>query len=132
MASTDPIADMLTTIRNANQKFKEKVDIPSSKMKCEIARMLKENGFIANFKNIEDRKQGILRIYLKYSPSKERVIKGITRISRPGLRVYRSWNEIPKIYGGLGTIFLSTSKGLINDEQARMQKVGGELLCKVW
>ena len=134
MPVTDAIADMLTMIRNANQKFQEKVDMPSSKMKTQITRILKEEGFISNYKNIEDHKQGILRIYLKFIGEKEKqcVIKGIRRVSRPGLRLYYQWNKIPKVFGGLGVNIMSTSKGVMTDGQARRDRVGGELICSVW
>lgn len=134
MPVTDPIADMLTMIRNANVRLLEKVDMPSSKIKVHIARILKEEGFISNFKSIEDRKQGILRIYLKYLgvKDKQRVIKGIKRVSRPGLRRYCQWNAIPKIFRGIGVNIMSTSKGIMTDEKARKERIGGEMLCTIW
>ncbi|MBD3271755.1 MAG: 30S ribosomal protein S8 [Elusimicrobia bacterium] len=134
MPITDSIGDMLTMIRNANQKFLEKVDMPASKFKTHIARILKEEGFISNYKNIEDHKQGILRIYLKYigEKDKERVIKGIKRVSRPGLRSFYPWRSIPKVYGGLGINIVSTSRGVMTDEGARKERLGGELICSVW
>lgn len=134
MAQTDPIGDMLTTVRNANQRFLEKVDIPSSSLKTHIARILKEEGFISNYKNIEDRKQGILRIYLRYigERDKQRVIRGIKRVSRPGLRRYCKCDEIPRKFGGLGIQLLSTSRGIMTDVQARRERVGGELICTIW
>ncbi len=132
MITTDPIADMLTRIRNGNQAKREKVDIPSSNLKQELARVLKEEGYIANYKNIVDRKQGILRLYLKYGPQKERVITGIKRISKPGLRQYAAIDKIPKVFGGLGVAIISTSRGIMTGKQCRQAKIGGEVLCYVW
>ncbi|MFH1379708.1 MAG: 30S ribosomal protein S8 [bacterium] len=134
MAVTDPIADMLTMIRNANQRFKEKVDLPSSKFKVNVVKILKEEGFISNFKNIADRKQGILRVYLKFigGKDKKRVIVGIKRVSTPGLRRYYKWNDIPRVYRGMGVNILSTPKGVMTDINARKARLGGELICTVW
>lgn len=132
MAMTDPIADMLTRIRNANKEFREKLDVPASKIKKEIARILKEEGYIANYKYISDRKQGVLRIYLRYTSPKERVIKEIRRTSKPGLRIYKRFDQIPKVLGGLGTAIITTSKGLMTDEKARQARVGGEVICYIW
>jgi small subunit ribosomal protein S8 len=129
---TDPIADLFTRIRNANRKLLEKVDIPSSKMKVEIAKVLKDDGFIANYKNIEDYKQGILRIYLKYSATGEQVIKGLKRVSRPGLRNYSGYRKFPKVMGGTGMAILSTSHGIMTNKKAHHEKIGGELLGFVW
>jgi small subunit ribosomal protein S8 len=129
---TDPIADMFTRIRNANSKLLEKVDIPSSKLKVEIAKLLKDEGFIANYKNIEDYKQGILRIYLKYSATGERVIVGLKRVSRPGLRNYAGYKKFPKVAGGTGMAIISTSRGIVTNKKARREKVGGELIGFVW
>lgn len=129
---TDPIADMLTRIRNANAKLLEKVDIPSSRIKVEIARILKEEGYIANYKNMEDHKQGILRVYLKYTVTGKQVLQGIKRISRPGLKVYKKCDLLPRVTGGLGIAILSTSKGLMTDRQARAEKIGGEILAYAW
>jgi small subunit ribosomal protein S8 len=129
---TDSIADMFTRIRNANAKLLEKVDIPSSKLKIEIAKVLKEEGYIANYKNIEDYKQGILRIYLKYTAEGNRVIQGVRRISTPGLRVYKTSDSLPKVSGGLGISIISTSKGLMTNKKAKANKVGGEVLGYVW
>lgn len=129
---TDPIADLFTRIRNANAKLLEKVDVPSSKLKVEVARILKEEGFIANYKNIEDYKQGILRVYLKYSPTGERVIKGISRRSRPGLRLYSGYEKFPKVAGGIGVAILTTSRGIMTNKKARREKIGGEILGYVW
>lgn len=128
----DPIADMISRINNANQRKKEKVDIPASGLKENIVKKLKDEGFIVNYKRILDRKQGILRIYLKYSANGERVIRGIQQISKPGLRVYSSFKKFPKIYGGLGILIVSTSKGIMADKEAIRNGFGGELLCKVW
>jgi small subunit ribosomal protein S8 len=129
---TDPIADMFTRIRNANTKLIEKVDIPSSKMKIEVAKILKEEGYIANFKSIEDHKQGILRVYLKYTLNGKKVLQGLKRVSRPGLRIYKGYEELPKVSGGLGIAVISTSKGLMSDKKARKEKIGGEVLCYAW
>ena len=132
MSMTDPIADMLTRIRNANKEFKEKVDIPASKVKKEIIEILKEEGFIANYKLISDRKQGILRVYLKYAYPRERIIKTIKRISKPGLRIYKKFDQIPVVLSGLGMAIISTSKGVMTDKKARQMQVGGEIVCYVW
>lgn len=129
---TDPIADMFTRIRNANAKLVEKVDIPSSKLKIEIARVMKEEGYIANYKNIEDYKQGILRVYLKYTPQQKQVLQGLRRVSRPGLRIYRDSATLPKVTGGMGIAIISTSKGLMSDKKARREKIGGEVLGYAW
>lgn len=130
--STDPIADMLTIIRNANRVFKEKVDIPGSKLKLEIVRVLKEKGFISNYKFIEDRKQGILRVYLKYTPERRQVLQGLRRVSKPGRRIYFGWKELPKVFNGLGYVLVSTSQGLLTDDEARKKKLGGEVIGYVW
>ena len=132
MAMTDVIADMLTRIRNANDVGHPEVEIPSSNMKVAIAKVLKEEGYIKDYEVIEDGKQGILKVYLKYGPNKQKVITGIKRISKPGLRIYASKDEIPKVMGGLGTVILSTSKGIMTDREARKQQVGGEVICYVW
>jgi len=128
---TDPIADMLTRIRNAICIKAEKVDIPISKIKLEIAKILKEEGFIKAYKILKDRKQGILRIILKYVDN-ESVISGLKRISKPGRRVYVSRNSIPKVIGGLGISILTTSKGILSDKACRHEGVGGEVICYVW
>jgi small subunit ribosomal protein S8 len=129
----DPIADLLTRIRNANMKLKEKCDIPTSKMKEGIARILKDEGFISNYKVLyNEGRQGTLRVTLKYSPTKEPVLKGLKRVSKPGLRVYRGYEDMPRIRAGLGVNILSTSKGLLTDRLAKEGKVGGEVLCQVW
>ncbi|GAW90896.1 30S ribosomal protein S8 [Calderihabitans maritimus] len=132
MVMTDPIADFLTRIRNANTVYQETVEIPSSKMKKALAEILKNEGFIKDYEYIEDGKQGILRLYLKYGPNKEKVITGLKRISKPGLRVYVKKDEIPRVLGGLGIAILSTSKGIMTDKQARKEGVGGEVICYVW
>ncbi|MBO8172777.1 MAG: 30S ribosomal protein S8 [Bacillaceae bacterium] len=132
MVMTDPIADMLTRIRNANMVRHETVEIPASKIKKEIARILKEEGFVRDVEFIDDNKQGIIRIYLKYGTDNERVITGLKRISKPGLRVYTKKEEIPRVLGGLGIAVLSTSKGVMTDKQARQEQVGGEVLAYVW
>ena len=132
MSMTDPIADMLTRIRNANMVNHQKVDIPSSAMKVSIATVLKQEGFIKNYKVISDNLQGILRIYLKYIDEKDAVINEITRISKPGGRVYVKADKIPEVKCGLGIVILSTSKGVITDGAARKAGLGGEVICTVW
>ncbi|SHK35920.1 30S ribosomal protein S8 [Paramaledivibacter caminithermalis] len=132
MTMTDPIADMLTRIRNANLVKHESVDIPASNLKKSIANILLEEGFIKGFDVIEDGKQGLIRVQLKYGPSKERVITGLKKISKPGLRVYAKKDEIPKVLGGLGIAIVSTSSGVITDKKARKLGVGGEVICYVW
>lgn len=132
MSISDPIADMLTRIRNANQKTKGKVDIPASKLKEKIIKVLKEEGYIANYKFISDRKQGILRVYLKYTPEQERVIKGLRRISRPGRRFYCGADELPRVYRGLGVAIISTSQGVMSAKKCRESNLGGEVICYVW
>ena len=132
MQITDPIADMLTRIRNANSAKHETVDVPASNMKKEIARILLEEGFIRGYDVIEDGKQGIIRIQLKYGQTGERVISGLKRISKPGMRVYAAKDEVPKVLNGLGISIISTSKGILTDKQARKEGVGGEVICYVW
>jgi small subunit ribosomal protein S8 len=129
---TDTISDLFTRIRNANARLHEKVDIPSSKLKIEIVKILKSEGYIANYKNIEDRKQGILRVYLKYAQVGVPVIQGIKRASKPSLRIYKGYNDMPKTVGGLGITIVSTSKGLLTDKRARKEKVGGEIIAYIW
>jgi small subunit ribosomal protein S8 len=129
---TDPIADMLTRIRNAVLIRNEKVDIPASKMKVEIAKLLKEEGFIKSYKIIKDKKQGVLRVTLKYTPDNDAIITGIKRISKPGRRVYVGKDEIPKAMGGVGVAILTTSKGLLTDKKCRQEGLGGEVVCFVW
>ena len=130
--SSDPIADMLVKISNASKVRNERVDIPASKIKESIAKILQNEGFVKSYKTIEDRKQGILRIYLKYGPRNETVINGVRRISRPGLRRYIGNSKIPKVSGGLGIAILSTSKGVLSDKDAKAQSLGGEVICYVW
>ncbi len=132
MVMTDPIADMLTRVRNSNIAYHESLDVPASKIKTSLAELLKAEGFIRDFEYIEDSKQGVLRLSLKYGPSRERVITGLKRISKPGLRVYARHDEIPRVLGGLGIAILSTSRGLMTDKQARQAGIGGEVLCYVW
>ena len=128
----DKLADMLTIIRNGNMKSKEYVDIPSSKLKQNVVKILKEEGFIKGFKNIENNKQGIIRVYLKYGPNKEKLINNISRVSKPSRRVYSAANEMPKLKSGLGVRILTTSKGVMTDKTAKEQKIGGEILCQIW
>lgn len=132
MAMTDPIADMLTRIRNANTVGHETVEIPASKMKKAIAEILKEEGYIADFEMIEDDKQGMIKVTMKYGANKEKVISGIKKISKPGLKVYAKAGEVPKVLGGLGIAIVSTSKGIVSDKEARKLGVGGEVICYVW
>lgn len=129
---TDPIADMLTRLRNANTAGHEKVDIPSSRLKVEIARILKKEGFVTGYKVIDQDIQDMLRVYLKYGSGNERVIRGITRTSKPGLRIYARSRKIPRVLSGMGIAIISTSKGIMTDREARNQGVGGEVLCHVW
>ena len=130
--SSDPVGDMIAMLWNANHKFHERVDLPASNVKKEVARLLKEEGYITDYKLLADRKQGVLRVFLKYLPNKTRVLQGVKRVSRPGLRVYRGWDNIPRVRGGLGLSVVSTSKGLMTDHQARKQKLGGEVVVSVW
>ena len=132
MVMTDPIADMLTRIRNANMVRHEKLEFPASNMKKEIADILKREGFVRDYEFIEDSKQGVLRIFLKYGMNSERVITGIKRISKPGLRVYAKADEVPRVLNGLGIAIVSTSKGVLSDKEARTQAIGGEVLAYVW
>mgnify|MGYP000882996414 CR=1 FL=1 len=130
--TTDPIADMLTRIRNANRVYKDSVDIPYSKAKKAILDLLKDEGFIRNYEVLESDGHRILRAFLKYGPNREHVITGITRISKPGLRVYVKSSEVPKVLGGLGIAVISTSKGMMTDRDARRLGIGGEVVCYVW
>ncbi|NOZ95807.1 MAG: 30S ribosomal protein S8 [Acidobacteria bacterium] len=132
MSMTDPIADMLTRLRNATMVRHDRTDVPASKMKLEIAKILKQEGYIRTFKILEEGAQGVLRIYLKYSNDGEPVIHGIQRVSKPGLRVYRGVEELPKVRNGLGVAVVSTSRGVVTDDQARRLGVGGEILCEIW
>lgn len=132
MGMTDPIADMLTRIRNANVAYHEQVDIPASKSKEQIARVLKKEGFVRDFQVLNTGVQGVLRVFMKYGPNKEKILLGIKRISKPGLRVYVGKQEIPRIFGGLGVVIMSTPKGIMTGKQAKQTGVGGEVICYVW
>lgn len=132
MHITDTVADMLTRIRNANSAKHETVDIPASNMKKAIAQILLDEGYIKSFQVLEDSKQGVIRIALKYGPNKSQVITGLRRVSKPGLRIYSSCEDMPRVMKGLGIAILSTSKGVMTDRQARREKVGGEVLAFVW
>lgn len=132
MAMTDPIADMLTRIRNAGMAQHPKLDIPSSNVKVAVAEVLKNLGYIKNFKVISDDLQGVLRVYLKYDDNNNAVIHEITRVSKPGRRVYVGHDEIPRVKSGLGAAILSTSQGVMDDVAAREKKIGGEVLCTIW
>ena len=132
MSMTDPIADMLTRIRNANSAGHESVNIPASKIKKAIAQILKDEGYIADYTVISDSAQGTIKVDLKYGPHKEKTIYGIKRISKPGRRVYVKADQVPKVLGGLGIAIISTSKGVITDKEARKYGVGGEVICYVW
>ena len=132
MNMTDPIADMVTRIRNGVRARLPKIDVPASKLKVEIARILKDEGYIANFKLNEEGPQGVLRIYLRYGPGWERIITDLQRVSRPGCRIYCGKGEIPRVYGGLGINILSTSRGIMTGRTAAREGVGGEILCNVW
>lgn len=132
MGMTDPIADMLTRIRNANSVKHDKVDIPASKIKKAIAIVLKEEGFIQDYRFTENNRQGILTLTLKYGPEREKVISGIKRVSRPGLRAYAKCADLPRVLGGLGIAVVSTSKGIMSDKKARRAGLGGEIIAYVW
>ena len=132
MQITDPIADMLTRIRNANTAKHETVEVPASNMKKAIAEILNEEGYIAGYQIIEDGKQGVIKIALKYGPNKEKVISGLKRVSKPGLRIYAGAEELPRVLKGLGIAIVSTSKGIMTDKAARKQNIGGEVLAFVW
>lgn len=132
MVMTDPIADMLTRIRNANQMRHENVTVPASTLKINILKVLKEEGFIADYELVKDEKQGLVTIALKYTSENERVIKGLKRISKPGLKVYAQVDELPRVLNGLGIAIISTSKGVMTDRDARKQNLGGEVLAYVW
>lgn len=129
---TDPIADMLTRIRNANMVRHDKLELPASGMKKAIADILKREGYVRDYEFIEDSKQGVLRIFLKYGEGEERVITGLKRISKPGLRVYAKADDVPRVLNGLGTAIISTSNGVLSDREARSQAVGGEVLAYIW
>ena len=132
MTLSDPIADMLTRIRNAVKAKFNSVDIPGSKLKVEMARILKDEGYIRNYKFLKDGKQGILRIYLKYGPGQTNIVYGLKRISKPSRRVYVRSKDIKQVLNGLGISILSTSKGIMTDKKARQSNVGGEILCNIW
>ena len=132
MSVTDPIADMLTVIRNAQSAKKENVDFPASKLKEEILRIVKDRGYILNYRRVEDGRQGILRVYLRYSKKKKGVITGLKRVSKPGRRIYVTREHVPHVYGGTGMAVLSTSQGVVADKDARRLKLGGEVLCYLW
>ncbi|OIP88224.1 MAG: 30S ribosomal protein S8 [Syntrophobacteraceae bacterium CG2_30_61_12] len=132
MATTDPIADFLNRIMNAQRARFDRVDIPASKVKGELARILREEGYIKNYKKIEDNYQGLLRVQLKYDQERSGAIAGVKRLSKPSRRLYVGYDEIPRVLSGLGIAILSTSNGLMTDRRAREAKVGGELLCSVW
>ncbi|KZZ85511.1 MULTISPECIES: 30S ribosomal protein S8 [Bacillaceae] len=132
MVMTDPIADLLTRIRNANMVRHEKLEVPASKIKKEIAEILKREGFVRDVEYVEDNKQGVIRIFLKYGTNNERVITGLKRISKPGLRVYAKATEVPRVLNGLGIAIISTSQGVITDKEARAKQAGGEVLAYVW
>ncbi len=132
MVVSDPIADLLTRIRNANMVNHDRMEVPGSKMKKAIVQILKEEGFIRDFEWIDNGHQGTIRVYLKYGPSKTKVVAGLRRISRPGLRVYAKKDQIPKVLGGLGIAVLSTSHGIMTDKKARQEGLGGEVLCYIW
>ncbi len=132
MTMSDPIADMLTRIRNANMVRHEKLEVPASNLKKQIAEILKREGFVRDVEYVEDNKQGIIRIFLKYGKDNERVITGLKRISKPGLRVYAKTDEVPRVLNGLGIALVSTSQGVLTDKEARAKQVGGEILAYVW
>jgi small subunit ribosomal protein S8 len=132
MSMTDPVADLLTRIRNASKERNEKVEVPASRLKANIVRVLKEEGFIKNFRLIREEGKPVIKVYLKYDDAGSPVIQGIRRVSRPGLRRYAGSGEIPRPLGGAGIAIISTSRGVMTGQRARVQKVGGELLCEVW
>ena len=132
MSMSDPLADMLTRIRNAGMVRYETVDVPMSNLKVGVAKVLRQEGYIKDYQIIEDDKQGTLRVELKYGPQDERVISGLRRVSKPGLRKYVKADDIPKVLSGLGISILSTSKGVITDREARRLRIGGEILCEAW
>ena len=132
MQITDTIADMLTRIRNASSAKHDSVDVPASNVKKAIAQILLDEGYISSFTVVDDGKQGVIHIVLKYGPNKSQIITGIRRVSKPGLRIYASCEDMPKVMNGLGTVIVSTSKGIMTDKKARKENVGGEVLCYVW
>lgn len=132
MTMTDPVADMLTRLRNANMVYQDELEMPSSNIRENIARVLTEEGYIADYEVVSDGPQPTLRIRMKYGPNKQRPLQGLTRVSKPGLRVYVKKHEVPRVLGGLGIALVSTSRGMLTDQQARRQGVGGELIAYVW
>lgn len=132
MVVSDPIADLLTRIRNANTVNHDRIEVPGSKMKKALVQILKDEGFVRDFEWVDNGHQGIIRVYLKYGPNKTKVISGLRRISRPGLRVYAKKDQVPKVLGGLGVAILSTSQGIMTDKKARQTGLGGEVLCYIW
>jgi small subunit ribosomal protein S8 len=132
MSVSDPIADMLTCIRNAANARHRRVDVPSSRIKSEIAQVLLRENYVQNVKRVEDRKQGILRIYLRYDTEDKSIISGLKRVSKPGRRIYVNRHDVPRVQGGMGTAIVSTSQGILTDKEARQRGLGGELLCMVW
>ncbi len=132
MAMTDPIADMLTRIRNAGKAKLKSVDVPGSKLKIEIAKVMQDQGYIKSYKLIEDNKQGLLRVYLKYDEKQTHAVFGLERVSKPSRRIYSKSEDIKPVLNGLGIAILSTSKGIMTDKQAKLHNVGGEILCKIW
>lgn len=132
MAVSDPIADLLTRIRNANTVNNDRIEVPGSKMKKAIVEILKNEGFIRDYEWVDNGHQGSMRVFLKYGPNKTKVISGLRRISKPGLRVYAKKDQVPRVLGGLGIAILSTSKGIMTDKQARQDGLGGEVLCYIW
>lgn len=132
MTLTDPIADMLTRIRNAGMVRKKEVDIPSSNMKVSVAKILKDEGYIKNYKVIDNKKQGILKLFLKYTKEKENVISGLERVSKPGCRIYCKKDSIPKVLDGLGVVVISTSKGIYTGKKCEELGLGGEVICQIW
>lgn len=129
---TDPIADMLTRIRNANVARHDRVDVPASRVKEAISRILMEEGFIKSYERLQDGPKATLRLHLRYGPERSRVIQGLRRISHPGLRVYAKRDEVPKVLGGIGVALVSTSEGIVTDKEARRKGLGGEVLCYIW
>jgi small subunit ribosomal protein S8 len=132
MVVSDPIADLLTRIRNATMVHHDRIEVPGSKMKKSIVQILKDEGFVRDYEWIDNGHQGVIRVYLKYGPQKSKVIAGLRRISRPGLRVYAKKDQVPKVLGGLGVAILSTSRGIMTDKKARQDGLGGEVLCYIW
>lgn len=132
MPTTDPLADLLVRIRNGMRAKLDQVSVPASRMKLEIVKILKSEGYLQKYEMIDDKKQGTLRLTLRYGPKREPVIRGLKRISRPGVRIYVGVNEIPRVMGGMGTVVLSTSRGLLTGREARRRRIGGEVLCTVW